>query len=160
MRFVKVEELEQALEIAASIQPTMLILDIEPWLVHWSEPTASLDEAARAAVLTAAEGAHVILATNSRRFAVEQAGEVRLIRGAHKPWTRRSRLGNVGDRAVVVGDCVVTDGMLAWRLGGTFVYVPWHGASPIWARILYASDRILLRLMRQGAGSRLGFRGV
>lgn len=46
-----------------------------------------------------------------------------MISRGNKPWTTRRRLGLVGDRTDVwvVGDQVLTDGVLAWRLGGTFV---------------------------------------
>ncbi|MCP3995284.1 MAG: hypothetical protein GY722_09495 [bacterium] len=49
-------------------------------------------------------------------------GAPRMISRGNKPWTTRRRLG-IGrtDRVVVVGDQVLTDGVLAWRLGATFV---------------------------------------
>ena len=46
------------------------------------------------------------------------------VRG-NKPWTSRRRLGLSGVTAgiVVVGDQVLTDGVLAWRLGATFLHL-------------------------------------
>lgn len=42
----------------------------------------------------------------------------------NKPWTARRRLGLTrDDTVVVVGDQVLTDGVLAWRLGGTFIHL-------------------------------------
>lgn len=43
----------------------------------------------------------------------------------NKPWTTRRRLGldRNGDDIWVVGDQVLTDGVLAWRLGATFVHL-------------------------------------
>jgi predicted HAD superfamily phosphohydrolase YqeG len=48
----------------------------------------------------------------------------RLVSGGNKPWTTRRRLGIRGTRAiVVVGDQVLTDGLLAWRLQATFLHL-------------------------------------
>ena len=43
----------------------------------------------------------------------------------NKPWTSRRRLGLDRSRGevVVVGDQVLTDGVLAWRLGATFLHL-------------------------------------
>ena len=49
----------------------------------------------------------------------------RLVSRGHKPWTTRRRLGLRGTRTpiVVVGDHVLTDGLLAWRLRATFLHL-------------------------------------
>ena len=49
----------------------------------------------------------------------------RLVGRGNKPWTTRSRLGLRGGRTpiVVVGDQVLTDGLLAWRLRATFIHL-------------------------------------
>lgn len=54
-----------------------------------------------------------------------QRGVDRVIGGGNKPWTTRRRLGLRGDRSsiTVIGDQVLTDGALAWRLGATFLYL-------------------------------------
>lgn len=47
-----------------------------------------------------------------------------MIPRANKPWTTRRRLGLTRDDEVwVVGDQVLTDGLLAWRLGAVFVHL-------------------------------------
>ena len=48
-----------------------------------------------------------------------------MISRGNKPWTTRGRLGLRGSRVplVVVGDQVLTDGLLAWRLRATFLYL-------------------------------------
>ena len=50
-------------------------------------------------------------------------GVPRLVSRGNKPWTTRRRLGLRRDRrpVVVIGDQVLTDGVLAWRLGATFL---------------------------------------
>jgi predicted HAD superfamily phosphohydrolase YqeG len=62
----------------------------------------------------------VIVLTNG-----PERGVPGMIPRANKPWTSRSRLGVAkGHEALwVVGDQVLTDGVLAWRLGATFVHL-------------------------------------
>ncbi len=66
-----------------------------------------------------------------------QRGVPRLIARGNKPWTTRRRLGlRRSDRAWVVGDQVLTDGVLAWRLGAPFVQlVVSYDESPVQARM-------------------------
>ncbi len=49
----------------------------------------------------------------------------RMVSRGNKPWTTRRRLGLNGSRTpvVVVGDQVLTDGLLAWRLRATFLHL-------------------------------------
>ncbi len=49
----------------------------------------------------------------------------RLVSRGNKPWTSRRRLGLAGSRTpiAVVGDQVLTDGLLAWRLRATFLHL-------------------------------------
>lgn len=62
----------------------------------------------------------VIALTNGPQREVD-----RMISRGNKPWTTRGRLGLRGSRVplVVVGDQVLTDGLLAWRLRATFLYL-------------------------------------
>jgi len=64
--------------------------------------------------------ARVIALTNGPQ---RQVG--RMVSRGNKPWTTRRRLGLRGTGApiVVVGDQVLTDGILAWRLRGTFLHL-------------------------------------
>lgn len=54
-----------------------------------------------------------------------QRGVDRVVGGGNKPWTTRRRLGlrRNGAPVVVIGDQVLTDGALAWRLRATFLYL-------------------------------------
>ena len=53
-----------------------------------------------------------------------ERGVPRMISRGNKPWTSRQRLGIVGvGNLVVVGDQVLTDGVLAWRLGAVFIHL-------------------------------------
>jgi predicted HAD superfamily phosphohydrolase YqeG len=64
--------------------------------------------------------ARVIALTNG-----PERGVSRLVSRGNKPWTTRRRLGLRGSQppVVVVGDQVLTDGLLAWRLAATFLYL-------------------------------------
>jgi hypothetical protein len=64
--------------------------------------------------------ARVIALTNG-----PERGVPRLVSRGNKPWTSRRRLGLAGSRTqvAVVGDQVLTDGLLAWRLRAPFFYL-------------------------------------
>ena len=64
--------------------------------------------------------ARVIALTNGPQRQV-----ARMVSRGNKPWTTRRRLGLRGSSAplVVVGDQVLTDGLLAWRLRATFLHL-------------------------------------
>jgi hypothetical protein len=51
-------------------------------------------------------------------------GGARMESRGNKPWTTRRRLGVTrGQPMVVVGDQILIDGVLAWRLGATFLHL-------------------------------------
>lgn len=53
-----------------------------------------------------------------------ERGVPRMMARGNKPWTTRRRLGLSPDsRIVVIGDQILTDGLLAWRLGGPFLHL-------------------------------------
>lgn len=64
--------------------------------------------------------ARVIALTNGPQREVD-----RMVSRGNKPWTSRRRLGLRGTATpiVVVGDQVLTDGLLAWRLRATFLHL-------------------------------------
>ena len=63
----------------------------------------------------------VIVLTNGPPRGVD-----RIESGGNKPWTSRRRLGLIDSMTEVwvVGDQVLTDGILAWRLGATYLHRP------------------------------------
>jgi predicted HAD superfamily phosphohydrolase YqeG len=63
--------------------------------------------------------ARIVVLTNG-----PDRGVPSMIHRGNKPWTTRRRLGlDRGDRVWVVGDQILTDGILARRLGATFVHL-------------------------------------
>jgi predicted HAD superfamily phosphohydrolase YqeG len=102
--------------------PVVLIFDADNTLT----PQGATSDVFRADVAAArqrfealAAVGRVVVATNGR-----ERGVPGIIPGANKPWTSRRRLGLEADSAVwVVGDQVLTDGLLAWRLGAVYVHL-------------------------------------
>lgn len=63
--------------------------------------------------------ARVIVLTNG-----PERGVPRVVPGGNKPWTTRRRLGlERNSRIIVIGDQILTDGLLAWRFRGTFLHL-------------------------------------
>lgn len=97
----------------------------------------------------------VLLVSNSRGWAELRRSQVAtdsaIVLRAHKPFTRRSKLGLLRHEVplAVVGDQVTTDGLLAWRLGCTFHQVRLDPSrEPIWPRALRLLGLLFLPLFR------------
>lgn len=119
-----VEDLAQLEARARTTEgPIVVILDADNTLVRQGAPPAEFAEQVdriidRFETLPAVE--RVIVLSNG-----PQRGAERMIHGGNKPFTSRHRLGLVGwaSRVWVVGDQVLTDGLLAWRLGADFFHL-------------------------------------
>lgn len=104
-------------------KPAVVIFDADNTLVPQGVP---FDEFARTVTNAVArfkemsQVDRVVVLTNGA-----ERGVPGMIHSGNKPWTTRRRLGldrpNVP--VWVVGDQVLTDGVLAWRLGATFVHL-------------------------------------
>jgi predicted HAD superfamily phosphohydrolase YqeG len=124
------DELEEALDAATG--PLVVVFDIDNTLVPQGaapEVVARGVAKTRSRFEAVANVADVIVLTNGAL-----RGATGVIAGGNKPWTTRRRLGLSGGEAVwVVGDQVLTDGILARRLDGTFVRLvcaPGHESRP------------------------------
>ncbi|HEX9853785.1 MAG TPA: hypothetical protein VGC47_00515 [Acidimicrobiia bacterium] len=109
--------------VAASGDPVVLILDVDNTLApQGSEPEefGRLVNAAIDRLETIEAIDRLIVLSNGA-----QRGVPRMVSRGNKPWTTRRRLGLRGgdDTVIVVGDQVLTDGLLAWRLGASFLYL-------------------------------------
>ena len=101
----------------------VLICDVDNTLAPQGVPLGEFEVLVNEAIdrLEAnARVARVIALTNG-----PQRHVARMVSRGNKPWTTRRRLGLRGSRVpvVVVGDQVLTDGVLAWRLRGTFLHL-------------------------------------
>jgi predicted HAD superfamily phosphohydrolase YqeG len=99
-----------------------LIFDVDNTLVRQGAPTEEFIKVVNTVIDRFERHpsvGRVIALTNGA-----QRGVPRLVSRGNKPWTTRRRLGLTGtDGLVVVGDQVLTDGLLARRLGATFVHL-------------------------------------
>jgi predicted HAD superfamily phosphohydrolase YqeG len=141
------QELPHRLE---QLSPRTLIIDIEPLVAYWDGNQDALDRGiAHVLDLVAAVPSVVVVcfATNSaRRSSVQpRSTGVRVVylASAHKPVRIRPYL-TFPRPGVVIGDQVLTDGLLAKRLGYAFLHyrAPLTGA-PIGPQLLYALGRLV-----------------
>jgi predicted HAD superfamily phosphohydrolase YqeG len=114
-------------EVMAFVESTdgqkVIIFDVDNTLAPQGVPLAEFGQLVNSAIdhVEANPGiARVIALTNGPQRRV-----ARMVSRGNKPWTTRRRLGLRGSSAplVVVGDQVLTDGLLAWRLKATFLHL-------------------------------------
>ncbi len=117
----RLDEVERL--VAAHPGPLVVIFDVDNTIVPQGAGRLELATAVESTIerfesLPGVE--RVIMLTNGGSRGVE-----RMIGRGNKPWTTRRRLRLTGTTAEiwVVGDQVLTDGALAWRLGGSFVHL-------------------------------------
>ncbi|MEU4559417.1 hypothetical protein AB0F72_13610 [Actinoplanes sp. NPDC023936] len=118
-----------------------LVVDVEPLILHWSEPDSRFRSRAAAFVeLVGAESPsihRIVFASNSRRVLPRVAdghtGRVTVVSQAGKPW-RLDLVAGLPRPVTVIGDQPGTDGVLAWRLGGGFHQWVHRGTQPWWPR--------------------------
>ena len=124
---VPIRDVQSLDEVMAFVESTggqmVIIFDVDNTLVPQGVPPAEFGRLVNSAIdrVEANPGiARVIALTNGPQRQV-----ARMVSRGNKPWTTRRRLGLRGSGAplVVVGDQVLTDGLLAWRLGATFLHL-------------------------------------
>jgi hypothetical protein len=135
-------DLESALVLLGETAQTAMI-DVEPLVATWGSSANTLATGlgrieARAERLS--QLSILVFMTNSRRGRLLPlpAGRVSVsyVSSAGKPW-RLDALRQCPDPIVVIGDQILTDGLLAWRLrsrGARFIHVSTEHC-PWWPRI-------------------------
>ncbi|MEV4413883.1 hypothetical protein [Catellatospora sp. NPDC049609] len=131
----------QVLAIVAAARPRTLILDVEPFVVRWEQDDDAWQRrAAEVADAIAGIGgveALVYASNSTRALALPDRATgpaVRAVPGAGKPWRRRA-YRDLPRPLVVIGDQVLTDGLLAWLLSAPFVQYRPAGRRPWWPSI-------------------------
>jgi predicted HAD superfamily phosphohydrolase YqeG len=141
--------------ILAELEPRTAIVDIEPLIAAWNSAEGDLDAGITAFLAAVADHPgrlrDVVFATNSARrpSVIPAAPGLRIgyVSHAGKPLRARPYRRLAGP-CVVVGDQIATDGILAWRLGLTFVhYIPDDRVAPVGPRLLRALGRPLRRAL-------------
>jgi predicted HAD superfamily phosphohydrolase YqeG len=134
------------------LSPRTLIIDIEPLVAYWDSTQNALDGGITRVLhlVAAVPGVAVVcFATNSARRPSAQplSTEVHVVylASAHKP-VQITPYRSFPRPGVVIGDQVLTDGLLAKRLGYTFLHyrAPLTGA-PIGPQLLHGLGRLARR---------------
>ena len=152
--YERVTGLDDVVRHAAELSARTLVFDVEPLVAYWDGGQAALDEGiarvlSKVAVLPAVQV--VCFATNSpRRPSVvpTQAGvQVVYLASAGKP-VQTAAYRHFPRPGMVIGDQVATDGILARRIGYTFVlFNPQLAAVPAGPRLMGAAGRIMRPLL-------------
>lgn len=155
----------EALRRARELAPGTLIVDVEPLVAWWDSGQEPLDSGVASMVgqLGGLAGLSVLcFATNSvrrpSRIPAAASAEVVYLASAGKP-LQLAQYQSLPGPGVVIGDQVLTDGILARRLGYRFLhYCPEPAGMPIGPRLLRYCGRPLLPLVFRGARSAISVR--
>jgi predicted HAD superfamily phosphohydrolase YqeG len=137
--------------IIRDLQVRTVILDVEPLIALWDTDQQALGDGVTAILdrLRADPGhtRHVVFATNSARrpqtLPTLDGVQVGYLPLARKP-LRTAPYRNLPTPGIVIGDQIATDGVLAWRLGYTFLrYTPATLTTPLGPRVMGALGRPL-----------------
>ena len=147
-------ELDDVLVRAGKLSVRTLIVDIEPLVAWWNGEQESLDWGVamivgKASMLPTLRV--LVFATNSARrpsaIPAEPGFEARYVASAGKP-LRTSPYRGLPRPGAVVGDQVPTDGLLARRLGFTFLhYQPQLAGVPLGPRLMRGLGQLALPLV-------------
>jgi len=150
-------DLDDVLRKAGELGAKTLVFDVEPLVAHWDNGQDALDRGVAEVVAKAAAVpgvAVVCFATNSLRrpTALPSDAGVRVVylAGARKPlWT--APYADFPRPGAVIGDQVATDGLLARRLGYTFLHYWPPGFHLPWGpRLLHYGGRAVRPLVFGG----------
>jgi hypothetical protein len=150
-------ELDEVLDRAGELSVRTIIFDVEPLVSWWDNTQESLDWGVamivgRVAALPTVRA--LVFSTNSvRRPSAIPAGRdivVSYLASAAKP-LRTAPYRDLPRPGAVVGDQVPTDGLLARRLGYTFLhYQPRLDDIPLGPRLMHRLGRLALPLLFSG----------
>lgn len=124
---VPIRDVQSLDDVMAFVESTdgekVIIFDVDNTLAPQGVPLEEFGQLVNSAIDRVEANpriAQVIALTNGPQREVD-----RMVSRGNKPWTTRRRLGLRGSSVplVVVGDQVLTDGLLAWRLGATFLHL-------------------------------------
>ena len=143
MSYRRVATLEEAAEAVRELGLRTVVVDVEPLVAFWDTGSDVL-EAGVARVLAALQVERVLFATNSWRECLSYEGYVAK---ARKPFAL-SRYRGLPRPGAVLGDQVATDGVLALRLGFTFLhYCPLLERVPLGPRLMRGIGKPLRPLL-------------
>jgi predicted HAD superfamily phosphohydrolase YqeG len=143
---------DEMLDHLRRLAPRTVVFDVEPLVAYWDTDQATLATGVATILRQVLGGVAnvevVVFATNSSRrlpanTSAARHPTMRYLAGAAKP-LRTAPYLDLPRPGVVVGDQVATDGLLAWRLGYSFLhYRPPRGSVPAGPRIMNLLGRPL-----------------
>ncbi|MEX1141477.1 MAG: hypothetical protein WD993_08560 [Thermoleophilaceae bacterium] len=132
------------------------VVDVEPVTAPWRSGEKALSDGLAGALRELARAGRIeriVFLTNSRRVPVDglpAESQAVYVARARKPW----RLGAIADPSppvAVIGDQLLTDGLLAWRLssqGTPAIFVHWQcPKTHWWPRLQQAAGTCLRPLL-------------
>ena len=149
--YQRVVDQQDVLSFAARLSAKTIVADVEPLVAFWDTSQETLDKGLAAVLhqLVAIPGIQVVcFATNSDRrpSAVPSAAGVQVmyLSSARKP-VRIAPYQDLPRPGIVIGDQTATDGVLAHRLGYTFLhYCPELTGVPSGPRLLQRSGELVV----------------
>jgi predicted HAD superfamily phosphohydrolase YqeG len=145
----------QVVDFIAEFRPATVVADVEPLVAAWDSAAAEVERrAARFAEKLAAAMPRtlrlLVFASNSRMpvpadLRAENI-DIVFVSAARKPWVTRY-LAAAPRPIVVVGDQVVTDGLLAVRLRAAFIHFIAEDRPPWWPRLQAVIGKPVARIV-------------
>lgn len=116
------------MRVVAGLAAATVVFDVEPLIAHWDTGQEALDQGVKRVLAEVALLPAVLVlcfSTNSSRrpslLPVSQKPRLVYIASAGKPF-RSERYKDFPTPGVLIGDQILTDGILARRLGYTFIH--------------------------------------
>jgi hypothetical protein len=133
---------EAVLAVVGVLQPATLIVDVQPFVASWGCSSDAIFPSAVALSKYFADATSslriVVFSTNARPAFHQQLQrgrpQVTFVSRARKPWST-TYLVDAPRPILVLGDQILTDGLLAFRLGGDFLHWRASGQIPWWPRL-------------------------
>jgi hypothetical protein len=162
-----VHDRDVVLTAVTELQPATLVVDVQPFVAPWG---CSPEEVVSGAIVlsrqlaeTAPSLRSLTFATNARfTLQVKHQAEhpqVTFVGMACKPW-RIGYLANAPRPVIVLGDQVITDGLLAFRLNGQFLHWQMDGREPWWPRLQATAGDLIVKIMFSSMCQTMADRGV
>jgi predicted HAD superfamily phosphohydrolase YqeG len=146
-----IADLPAAVDWLRELQARTVVLDVEPLVAGWDTDADQLRRGVdqTVALLSEVPGLEVVgFATNSlRHLTGELSDGAFFVNAARKPLLTRP-YRELPKPGVLVGDQLLTDGLLAWRLGFAFAHLHQLGVRRPWGpAIMRQLGRPLRRLL-------------
>jgi decaprenyl-phosphate phosphoribosyltransferase len=137
----------------AQLRDALVILDVDGTITH--DKHTVVDRSIEEKIRRIASHSHVYLASNGELERTKRLAEVlgvRVLESTHRKPNRRvmESVTHEASRRIVIGDKVLTDGLLAVNIGATYIPVHKmrHNTDSFFVRLAYAIDDFAGMLMR------------